>query len=184
MIYDSIQLLWFFLPAAWANMAPVLANNIPALDRLGVPVDARLSFRKRRILGDHKTLRGFIAGWVMAAVVILLQVWAYAIFPTIRSLSLIDYLSANVLLLSLVLGFGPLFGDAIKSFFKRQVGIEPGKNWFPFDQLDFVAGTLLLAPLVIDLSWYQISLGVALALLLHPATNILGWILRLKDKPL
>ena len=41
--------------------------------------------------------------------------------------------------------FGALIGDIIESFFKRRVGIERGKNWIPFDQLDFILGVLFFS---------------------------------------
>jgi CDP-diglyceride synthetase len=39
-------------------------------------------------------------------------------------------------------------GDAVKSFFKRRLGITPGKSWFPFDQLDFVLGAILFVSII------------------------------------
>jgi len=41
--------------------------------------------------------------------------------------------------------FGALLGDIVESFFKRRKGIERGKDWIPFDQLDFIIGVLFLS---------------------------------------
>jgi CDP-2,3-bis-(O-geranylgeranyl)-sn-glycerol synthase len=39
-------------------------------------------------------------------------------------------------------------GDAVKSFFKRQIGVAPGASWIGFDQLDFFIGAYaFVAPL-------------------------------------
>src|SRR5437773_6411567 len=47
-------------------------------------------------------------------------------------------------LLGVLFGAGAMAGDSAKSFFKRRLGVEPGRPWIPFDQLDFVLGALVL----------------------------------------
>ena len=51
------------------------------------------------------------------------------------------YLPAGVPLIKEVAALG---GDLIKSLFKRQVDIQPGQPWFPFDQCDWLIGVLWL----------------------------------------
>jgi CDP-2,3-bis-(O-geranylgeranyl)-sn-glycerol synthase len=46
------------------------------------------------------------------------------------------------------ISMGALFGDIVESFFKRRIGKERGESWYPFDQLDFVLGALILALLM------------------------------------
>lgn len=57
----------------------------------------------------------------------------------LHGLALIDYAHAGPWA-GLLLGFGTLVGDAVKSFFKRQIGIAPGDSWIGPDQLDFMVG--------------------------------------------
>ncbi len=47
-------------------------------------------------------------------------------------------------LLGPAFGIGAMGGDSAKSFVKRRMGIAPGAPWIPIDQLDFVAGALLI----------------------------------------
>ena len=183
-MHDVLFALWFFAPAGFANLAPILANNIPLIKNLAQPVDFHRSFRGKRILGDHKTFRGFAAGTLMGLVVAVLQIVAYNNFGFIRDVAdPINYNQPIILLLGATLGFGALFGDSVKSFFKRQVGVEPGKSWIPFDQIDFILGAMLFSRFFVSLHWQIYVLAVIVMALLHPVINILGWLLKLKDNP-
>jgi CDP-2,3-bis-(O-geranylgeranyl)-sn-glycerol synthase len=176
--------LWFFFPAGIANMSPVFANNISALKGFTYPIDMGKKFRGKRILGDHKTFRGLISGLIGGILGGGLQILIYNNFSWVKSISdTIDYSNPKVLLIGAALGFGALVGDSIKSFFKRQIGIQPGHGWFPFDQLDFIIGGLLFASLFVTLPFSTYIIIAIVWLILHPVANILGWVLKLKDKP-
>jgi len=128
-----LQILYFFLPAYLANMSPVLVR--PWLRALAVPIDGGMSFRGKRLLGDHKTWRGLLAGTVVGMIAYELQRFASeAGFA--GDLVLIDC-AAHPLLPGLLMGLGAGVGDSVKSFFKRRLDIEPGASWPIFDQLDF-----------------------------------------------
>ena len=139
-----LQILYFFLPAYLANMSPVLVGH--RLEALATPIDGGKSFRGKRILGDHKTWRGLVAGVVVGMVVFELQRLVYAA-ELIQDLALIDY-SAHPLIPGLLMGLGAGVGDALKSFFKRRIGVAPGASWLVFDQLDFLVGAYAFVALV------------------------------------
>jgi len=105
------------------------------------PIDGGRTWRGRRVLGDHKTWRGLVVGVLAGALTFALQ---QAIFRAgwLQALALLDYDACSPLPGAL-LGFGALLGDAVKSFFKRGLGIAPGGTWIPFDQLDFLVGAWL-----------------------------------------
>jgi len=176
-----LQALYFFLPAYLANMAPVLI--VPLLkNRLMAPIDGGATFRGHRVFGDHKTWRGLFAGIIAAILVVFLQ-RALMQTETGVALSLIDYAAISPLVLGLLFGLGALGGDAVKSFFKRQMGIASGQKWVPFDQLDFVVGGLLLVSIV-----FVPPLGVVIVLLLitpalHYLSNLIGYALKWKSNP-
>jgi CDP-2,3-bis-(O-geranylgeranyl)-sn-glycerol synthase len=132
--YAVLQVLWFFVPAFLANMSPVLVQR--RFGYLAVPIDGGRTFRGTRIFGDHKTWRGLLAGIVAGMLAYEAQRCAYGVGA---ELALIDY-GANPILPGLLLGLGTGVGDAVKSFFKRPVGIAPGQSWPVFDQLDFMVG--------------------------------------------
>jgi len=170
MISEIIQVFWLFLPAGFANMAPVLFKWVPFLD---TPVDLGGKMGGKRILGDHKTFRGLIFGILVAVIVVYLQ-------RLIGYGPLIDYSSVNILWLGFLLGFGAVFGDMVKSFFKRRTGIKPGRSWVPFDQLDWVVGAIVFVNLHVALSFKLDLIALILFGLLHPVVNYVGYLLRIK----
>lgn len=185
MIGDIFFALWFFLPAGLANAAPVFASRMPVLARLNIPIDAGRHFRGKRIFGDHKTVRGFFAGVFVAAVTGLIQYFAYGNIAWIRHFSLVSYDSVSKsIMLGVVLGFGALLGDAVKSFFKRQFSVPSGKAWFPFDQVDYIVGGLLFSSIIIDLPHSAYWWMGFIWFLIHPIATFFAWLLGLKDSPI
>jgi CDP-2,3-bis-(O-geranylgeranyl)-sn-glycerol synthase len=176
-LHDVLAVLYFFLPAYAADMSPVLIGN--AFPALATPIDGGRTFRGRRIFGDHKTWRGLLAGVVAGALVFLGQrvLWDAGF---LQDLALIDYGRWTVVP-GLLMGLGALVGDAVKSFFKRQVGIAPGASWLVFDQLDFFAGAYLFvapieaAPLLPTLACLPIVFAGTIAF------TAAGWGLGLKE---
>jgi|SRR5579871_1469267 len=141
-----LRALYFFVPAYVANMAPVLVQgHFAALAR---PMDAGWTLGGVRVLGDHKTWRGLLAGIIAGAIVYAAQAALHE-HGVLRDLALVDYRVVDPLP-GVLLGLGAGLGDAVKSFFKRRVGIPPGAPWIPFDQLDFLVGAYVcVAPLVV-----------------------------------
>lgn len=183
-MHDILFALWFFAPAGYANLAPILANNIPQLQKYSQPIDFGKTYRGKRILGDHKTFRGFAAGVFMGVFIALIQMISYTNSSFVRDISgIVDYSRPIYLFMGAALGFGALFGDSLKSFFKRQIGVAPGKAWVPFDQIDFIIGGILFSLPFIRLEVRMYVLIIAAMALLHPVANILGWLLKLKSKP-
>ncbi len=166
-----LKCAWFYLPAAAANMAPVLFTFVP----WNRPI-------WEAGLGPNKTWRGLIAGILVASLIVWVQKELLA-FDNLRAISIAPYSSTNVVWLGALFGAGALLGDATKSYFKRHRQIPSGEKWWPFDQIDFILGSTLFISLVF---WPDLSL-VAIALLstlfLHPAINWLGYRLGLKQVP-
>ena len=179
-----ITILWLFLPMAIANMGPVLAHNIHALRRYDYPLDFHKTFRGKRIFGDHKTIRGIIAGTIVGMLVALIQYIVVSKLGLFESYTYsVDYSRPTVVFMGACIGFGAMAGDAIKSFFKRQMDIAPGKSWVPFDQLDFAVGALIASAPFFHLPLHYYVVGVAITLLLHPTINVIAWLLRLQERP-
>ena len=176
--------LWFFAPAGLANVSAFFSSKIPLLKKLSQPVDAKLKFRGKRILGSHKTIRGFIMGTGMAIIGVYIQVFFYNNIPFLRSILPIDYTVINPVLLGCLLGFGALAGDAIKSFFKRQISIPPGKSWFPYDQIDYILGGMVLTYFYIQLTIVEYLLLFFVWFLIHPLISFWGYLLKLKRQPI
>lgn len=134
---ELVDAVTWFLPAIGADMAPTWFKA-----RGKTPMDFGKKFSDgKRILGDHKTWKGFFVGTIVGTIVGLLQELVFN--------------RPNGILIGLLMGFGTMSGDAVKSFFKRRLNIKPGARFWPWDQYDFVIGSILLSSLVQipKLSW-------------------------------
>lgn len=155
-------------------MMPVLVKKIKFLD---YPVDFNIKFNKKPILGKNKTFRGFFFGCLGAIIFTFLQSLLY---PYFVNYSLINYSSYNFILIGFLLGFGALFGDSIKSFFKRRLNIHPGKSWIVFDQIDWILGSLLFTSFFIGFNYFMWMISIVLFGILHIIINYIGYILKIK----
>ncbi len=161
-----LEFLAFVAPCYVANAAPVALKNVLPLK---TPIDMGRSFIDgRRILGDGKTVEGFLSG-VAAG----LSIGA--------ALSL---LGAHTLWGSFVLSLGAMCGDALGSFVKRRLGVPRGRPLPVVDQLTFVLVALAAYELLVSsvpLEYYL--LAVLLTGPLHLATNYVAYRLGLKEVP-
>ncbi len=165
----------FFMPAGIANIAPIIANKIPLLNRWKTPIDLGKKVRGKRMLGQNKSWRGLLTGTVSGGLLALL------VYPIIGS-----QISSSVehFIIGATLGFGALLGDAIESFFKRQKGIKSGSSWLLFDQLDYVIGAILFSLLFVRLEVSDYLAVVAFYFVGHLIMTYVGYVLHLKDKPI
>lgn len=175
---------WFFGPAGLANVFAFLSSKIPYIKKLNYPVDFKLKFRGKRVLGSHKTIRGFVVGIALAIVGVYFQVFLYTSVPFMREIKTIDYAAINPILFGFLAGFGALSGDAIKSFFKRQMNLSPGKSWVPFDQIDYILGGILFTYFYVPLHWTEYLLLFFVWFMIHPLISFWGYLLKLKKQPI
>ncbi len=164
---DSILLLivkslYFFLPAYFANMSPILLRWVPFLDR---PV-------QKKYFGKNKTWRGIVAAILTGTIIFSLQKLAFYLGFT--SWALIDYADYPIFL-GFLLGAGAICGDLVKSYYKRRMKIPPGVSWIPWDQLDFVFGGIIFSFLVFVPPAEIIFFLLIFSPLLHIAANFIGY---------
>ncbi|MDD3284240.1 MAG: CDP-archaeol synthase [Patescibacteria group bacterium] len=166
-----LKLIWLFLPASIAN---ITASIFRSVNFLNYPIDFGFKFREKPLLGKNKTFRGFLFGVLIAIFCVFLQKFFYA--STI-SISMIDYSNINIVLLGFLLGFGALFGDSFKSFFKRQKNIDSGKSWIPFDQIDWIVGAVIFVSFYVNLSFKDCAIAIIFFGAIHPIFNLIGYVL-------
>jgi CDP-2,3-bis-(O-geranylgeranyl)-sn-glycerol synthase len=158
-------------------------NPVAALLGGGTPIDLRKNYSDgNRIFGEGKTYRGLFYGILAGILTGLFLIWIDNRFP-------LASLPQHTLLSVTLLATGALLGDLVKSFFKRRCGKERGTKWPVADQYDLVAGAFLLL-LIGDPAWLfaTVTLPVFLTVLiitpvLHRATNIIGYMFRIKEVP-
>ena len=93
------------------------------------------------------------------------------------------------LIILFALSFGALVGDMVESFLKRRLGRRRGEPWPVADQIDFLLGALLFS-FIISREWfmsnftpYRILFLLIFTPLIHLATNLLAYVLKLKKVP-
>jgi len=177
--FITIPLLWAF----WIMLPAYIPNPVAALCGGGTPVDFGRNFSDgRRIFGDGKTWRGLVIGILAGVITGLALIWGAGRFPAAD-------LPQHTLLSVVLLASGALLGDIVKSFFKRRFNRDRGSKWPVADQYDLVAGAFLLL-LIGDPGWLfaTVTLPVLLVILiitpvLHRATNIIGYVFKIKEVP-
>jgi CDP-2,3-bis-(O-geranylgeranyl)-sn-glycerol synthase len=181
-----ISIEFFIIPLIWALwiMLPAyIPNPVAALLGGGTPIDLGKNFSDgKRIFGDGKTYRGLLTGILAGIITGLILIWFAGWFPPTS-------LPQHTLLSVVLLAIGALLGDLVKSFFKRRYGKERGTKWPIADQYDLVAGAFLLL-LIFDPAWLfaTVTIPAFLVILiitpvLHRATNIVGYIFKVKEVP-
>lgn len=163
---------YVIIPAAFANMMPVFVKSI---NFLNIPIDFNKKwFDNNPIFGNHKTYRGFFFGILAAILITFVQSVLYQ-YPFFQQISFFNYNETSFLLIGFMIGFGVLFGDLIKSFFKRRVSIKPGDIFFPWDQLDLVIGALVFISFIKMPSWQMIVFYLIAGPALHIFFNHIGY---------
>lgn len=185
MIQDILLAIWFLLPAAISNAAPVFAAKIPGLSNWDTPLDGGKTWRGHRIFGAHKTWRGLLSGIVAATLILWIQQLLYIHTDWARLFTGgIDYAALPVLLLGPAFAIGALGGDAIESFFKRARGIKSGKAWVPFDQLDYIIGSVLISLFFVILTPLQYVWIFVVWFVMHLVASYIGYRFGLKKEPI
>jgi CDP-2,3-bis-(O-geranylgeranyl)-sn-glycerol synthase len=165
------DLLLFLIPIYIANSSPVVLGGGTSID-LG-----NNFFDGKRILGDGKTIRGFVGGTLAGTVAggIVTMMYVSPFFNNVQT----QFLAA------FVLSFGTLIGDALGSFIKRRFGVDSGKP-FVLDTIMFLVVALVMVVPFANISLYDpmnVLFFVILTLVLHPLTNIFANRIGLKKVP-
>jgi CDP-2,3-bis-(O-geranylgeranyl)-sn-glycerol synthase len=149
--------IWLFLPAYFANAAPVLLHGGGALD------GGRNWSDGKRILGDHKTTYGTLAGVAVGALFAVAQ--GNAIQGTLFAV-------------------GAICGDLLFAFIKRRLGLEPGKPLPLWDQVGFIILAIILGSLVYPRPTWQQDVAMILTTIpVHYVSNLFAWGLSWKKEP-
>lgn len=149
-----LNAIWYILPSYFANMTPVIFGG-------GMPLDMGRNFLDgRRILGDHKTIRGFLSGILVGSLVGVVQ---------------------GRPLQGFILSLGAMVGDCFGSFLKRRMGIAEGDSAPVLDQEGFLVFSLLFALPVESLPFDSVVFLTILTPLLHWGSNFVAHLLGLKE---
>lgn len=160
------RLLAIALVCYIANAVPVLVAKVIKRRH---PIDfGRYLPNGHRVLGDGKSIEGFISG-IIAGVCV-------GCLAELKGFLMISE--------AFVLSLGAMTGDLLGSFIKRRIGLKSGDPAPLLDQLCFILTALAFYQVVfglVDLFTFIIFLVITPPL--HLATNYLAFKLKLKDKP-
>ena len=151
-----LNALWLYLPAYFANAAPVALGGGPPLDGGEKWLDGK------PFLGGHKTLRGCIVGVITGLLIGILQGSFYA---------------------GLTQGLGAILGDLISSFLKRRWDIAPGEGFPLLDQLDFIVAAIILSQSYTRASLQEMLIILVVTVPIHYFMNYLAWLIKIKENP-
>ncbi len=173
-----LKVIMVYLPAMVANATPLICRRY--FFRNPHPVDFGKSFYDgKRLFGDNKSIEGLVSG-VVAGVLIGLAYGSY-MRSQLYEWTVYGFLS----------GAGAMSGDLLNSFIKRRLGMRPGQSFIPLDQISFVVGASVFIKVSrIDLAVNQelsvidFLLGLLLAGILHPLTNYIAYLAKIKETPL
>ncbi|MBU0533101.1 CDP-2,3-bis-(O-geranylgeranyl)-sn-glycerol synthase [Candidatus Micrarchaeota archaeon] len=168
---DILVLLLFLIPIYIANSAPVILGGGKALDLGTNFLDGR------RILGNGKTIRGFIGGVLAGTVFGGFVALAYQL-PFFTG-------PFEQFIAAFIVSLGTMTGDSLGSFLKRRLNIESGKPFWP-DTILFLIVALLFAFPFVNSALYQpfnVIFFLMLTIVMHPLTNALANKFGLKKVP-
>lgn len=146
-----------------ANGAPIMAKR--ALGKwLIYPLDGGLTFWDgRRILGPSKTVRGVAVSMLLTS----------ALAPLIG-------ISWRV---GLLIAIGSMIGDAVSSFLKRRLNLDPSTMALTLDQVPESMVPLLACRMLLPLTLADIIGGVVIFLLSELLLSQLLFRLNIRDRP-
>jgi CDP-2,3-bis-(O-geranylgeranyl)-sn-glycerol synthase len=163
LVHDLWLGLQLLLLLAVANSAPIAAKRLLG-NRWACPLDAGVRLSDGRpLLGPSKTVRGV----AVAVAACVLSAWLMKLPITA----------------GLLVGVGAMIGDALSSFIKRRMAIQPSGQAFGIDQIPEALVPLLAVRWVLAVSWAQVAALVVAFVVLELPLARLAHRLRLRERP-
>ncbi len=174
---DIIKILMgftlYYAPAFIANAAPTLVRGRHRVDFGKKFIDGN------DILGGGKTFEGLLCGLILGGTIGLFISFMLNHIPNLPVT-----LPVFNTVIPLASALGALLGDIGGAFIKRRLGMPRGFPAPILDQLDFILGATLLIKVVgFNPEVEIVVFSMILALILHPITNKVAYLLKLKDEP-
>ncbi|UCF89593.1 MAG: CDP-archaeol synthase [bacterium] len=184
----ALFLIAAFVPAGFVHTLWLRS----ALSRpFATPLDRGRTFRGRRILGDNKTLSGFMA--LVPATGCTFYLLGTLVHRNPELLEGVWPLRPTAFgLLGLLAGLGFMLGELPNSFIKRQMGIGPGepgrglaaKTVFTVvDRIDSMLGMLLVLSLAVPVPLRTWLYVIVVGPFIHWFFSYLLFLLKVKGRP-
>jgi len=174
-IYTFVEAVWILWPAYGANGLCMFAKGKH-------PIDGGRTWRGKPILGPGKTWEGLAFGSLVGMLVATFQMFMFPLLPWGISDVRLDILPMTPFI-GLVIGLGAMLGDIAGSLVKRRLNIGRGKPAPLMDQLDFIAGMLILLSFFAAVKWEWVVILLVMTPVLHLIANRIAYMLKLKNVP-
>jgi CDP-2,3-bis-(O-geranylgeranyl)-sn-glycerol synthase len=189
-MYDPLHCgLFLILALVLAGLLHSLWLHSRVSQALAIPLDGGRMFRGRPILGENKTLRGFVVMIPAAALAFAAVAGAVSLPQGVLPATLWQLSPAGYAALGTWAGFGFMAGELPNSFVKRRLGILPGQTpasglaraiCFTIDRTDSIVGMLAAVTVAVHTPW----MTWLWVLVLGPSIHLLfsWWLFRLGVK--
>jgi CDP-2,3-bis-(O-geranylgeranyl)-sn-glycerol synthase len=185
-MYEELAI---FELSIWLGLSAWIANATPVVGGGGKPIDGGKVFRDGyRILGDGKTIRGFIVGVLFGTLTGVGQFFAAPYLRPILAQYVtitpeMDYILGINIPVAFLLSLGALTGDVVGSFIKRRVNVKSGDPSPFLDQVGFIIMALIFAfPLFVPKPVFVMIL-ILTTLGIHWLSNAFSYFVGLKKHP-
>ena len=160
--------LFIVVAMSLAGTAHVLWLKSTASKHFGQPLDGGLTFRRRRLFGANKMLRGLMVMPIAAAMTFAAAGAAREQLPSWLAAGMWELTAAEYALLGLACGIAFMIFELPNSFLKRQLGVPPGEAprqpWlkavcFVLDRCDSTLGVMLAVAIALPLpgeTWFWV----------------------------
>ena len=181
--------LLFALPVIIGGGLHIAAMRLGLWPRLArLPLDGRLTWRGRRLLGDNKTVRGAVV--MVAATALASGLTGLVVGASGLAGHGLATAAAHPLGWGALLGAGYVAGELPNSFLKRQLDVAPGAAaggalgplFWIVDQCDSLLGVLAAASLVAALPLALCAALVVVTIAVHPLAALVMKRLGLKRR--
>jgi hypothetical protein len=181
LIRRTAQVLYLFAPLLLSAALSGVVMRLNWLPALRKPLDAGKSWRGKRLFGDSKTWRGVFVAVLGCSVGAAIQ--KHCLLAQAQGLALLDYAQLDVLSFGTAMGAGAMLGELPNSFVKRRLDIAPGRTtrgwrsalFYVWDQVDLLTLSWPLLMRWVRPSVDRVLISMAIALLLHPITSLIGY---------
>lgn len=157
-----------------------------------VPIDAGASWRGRRLFGENKTWRGFMAMPLAAALVFSLAAQFREVLPTWLAAGIWAISASKLAFVGLVCGLAFMLAELPNSFIKRQLDIYPRATaqrlglrvlFLFIDRIDSTLGVLIVLSVLLPVRGMTWVWALLLGIGLHWIFSYWLFALRLKGRP-
>jgi CDP-archaeol synthase len=176
-----------------AGLAQSFWLRWPGSRAWAIPVDGGRSLRGRRLLGDNKTVRGFVVMVPATGLAFLLVAWLVDQFlGGLAVQGLWDLPIGEYGLLGLWTGIFFMAGELPNSFLKRQLDVPPGGAprqplakivCFVLDRFDSVIGLMASAAVFVRTPWQLWVILLTLGSFVHWLFSVLLYLFGVKQRP-